>query len=89
MGPKSNRGFFGLRGAHLVGIPPVIAHELEALVGNVLRGRIGSGDMKGWGILFIPVLLSPDGKLLGIADKNKLRILEVTNWKQILSIASR
>jgi WD40 repeat protein len=43
-------------------------------------------DEKGWGSLFIPVLLSPDGKLLGIADKNKLRILEVTNRKQILSI---
>jgi WD40 repeat protein len=41
---------------------------------------------KGWGTLFIPALLSPDGKLLGIADKNKLRILEVTNRKQILSI---
>jgi hypothetical protein len=25
--------------AHLVGIPPVIAHELEALVGNVLGDR--------------------------------------------------
>ena len=41
---------------------------------------------KGWGTLFIPLLLSPDGKLLGIADKNKLRILEVTNRKQILSV---
>jgi WD40 repeat protein len=41
---------------------------------------------KGWGTLFIPALLSPDGKLLGIADENKLRILEVANRKQICSI---
>lgn len=41
---------------------------------------------KGWGTLYIPALLSPDGKLLAIADKNKLRILEVTNRKQILSV---
>jgi WD40 repeat protein len=31
-------------------------------------------------------LLSPDGKLLGIAQENKLQVLQVTNRKQILSI---
>ncbi|HEX4707676.1 MAG TPA: WD40 repeat domain-containing protein, partial [Candidatus Udaeobacter sp.] len=41
---------------------------------------------KGWGTLFIPALLSPDGKLLAIAQENKLQVLEVTNRKQILSI---
>ncbi len=41
---------------------------------------------KGWGALFIPALLSPDGKLLAIARENKLGILEVTNRKEILGI---
>jgi len=39
--------------------------------------------------LFSPALLSPDGKLLAIANDNKLRILEVANRKQILSFESQ
>jgi len=58
--------------------------------GNGPEEKLDLWDGPDWHLAFHEeaksALLSPDGKLLAIANENKLRILGVTNRKQMLSI---